>query len=79
MVTPEERSELVSLYSGGGLTVGEVKEVFRTFLRSTWGDVIADDVVTAAERKKLLAIVRELRLPDEQIPRDVRDALDRAA
>lgn len=68
VVTPAERSELVSLYRDGMLTVSEVKAVFSTFLAETWADTISDGVLTAEERDKLATIVRELRLPRECVP-----------
>jgi hypothetical protein len=68
IVTPRERSELVSLYRDGMLTVSEVKEVFSTFVSATWAETIADGVLTTEERAKLATIVRELRLPRECVP-----------
>ena len=78
VVTASERSELVSLYRGAGLTVPDVKEVFAAFLHKTWGATIADGVITREERTKLATIVRELRMPKESIPPEV-DAAVRAA
>lgn len=75
VVSPTERAELVELYRQSGFTVGEVKDVFSAFVHATWGDIISDGVVTLAERKKLIAIVRALRLPPECIPADVARAL----
>jgi len=68
VVSASERSELVSLYRGAGLTVPEVKEVFAAFLKRTWGETIADGVLTNEERAKLATIVRELRIPAESVP-----------
>jgi hypothetical protein len=71
VVTPAERSELVSLYREGGLTVAEVREVFTAFVRQTWGEVIEDGLLTEAERTKLKAIVRELHVPRDCVPDSV--------
>ena len=71
VVTPAERSELVSLYRAGGLTVSEVREVFTAFMRQTWGEASADDVLTNDERRKLQAIVRELHVPRDCVPDSV--------
>jgi hypothetical protein len=71
VVTPSERSELVSLYREGGLTVSEVREVFTEFLHETWGEVIADGVLTDAERQKLFTIVHELHVPRDCVPNEV--------
>lgn len=68
VVTASERSELASLYRGAGLTVPEVKEVFAAFLKKTWGETIADGLITNEERTKLATIVRELRMPVESVP-----------
>lgn len=68
VVTPSERSELISLYRQGGLTVADVREVFSAFLHQTWGEAIADGVLTSDERSKLSTIVRELRVPRDCVP-----------
>jgi hypothetical protein len=59
-ITCEEREELECLH----LSPGEVREVFRVFLRATFGD----DEVDAHDRRRLLAIAHQLRLPEEQVP-----------
>lgn len=71
VVTASERSELVALYREGGLTVAEVREVFTAFLGATWGEAIADGVLTDEERKKLGVIVRELHVPRDCVPNAV--------
>ena len=68
VVAASERSELVSLYRDAGLSVPEVKEVFTAFLQKTWGESIADGVLTDEERRKLATIVRELRVPTDCVP-----------
>lgn len=78
-VTPEERADLRALFRSGGLTVAEVREVFAAFVEQTWGHVIADGVVTAEEQAQLIAIVRELRLPGECLPLEVRRAIVKVA
>ena len=72
VVDASERSELVSLYRGAGLTVPEVREVFEAFLQKTWGDAIADAVFTDDEYRKLATIVRELHVPTDCVPPIVR-------
>lgn len=79
VVTQEERSELVSLYAGAGLTVSEVKAVFASFVDETWSAAKADCVVTADELERVRIIVRELRLPPGCLPREIAAALRRAA
>jgi len=57
------------------LTVVEVKQVFRSFMAMTWGEVIRDGVLTVDERQKLATIAQELRLPLDCVPADVALAL----
>lgn len=59
-VTEEEQQELDCL----NLSAGEVREVFRTFLRGTF----ADDELSFYERRRLLAIAHRLHLPEELVP-----------
>ncbi len=79
ILSPSERDDLYSLYREGGLSVREVREVFASFIAKTWGDVIEDGFVTAAERHKLLTIVVELRLPPEMVPPQVAREIVRLA
>jgi hypothetical protein len=71
VVHPDERCALRTLYAEAGLNVSEVKAVFRTFLVHTWGEIIADGVLTPEERGKLANIAGELRLPLDCVPTDV--------
>lgn len=59
-ITDEEREELDCLH----LSPGEVREVFRTFLRTTF----AHNELSSGERRRLLAIAGRLRLPEELVP-----------
>ena len=68
VVTPAEKSELVTLYRGAGLTVAEVREVFTTFVAKTWGEAISDGVFSYDERAKLVTIARELKLSRDCMP-----------
>ena len=71
VVTSDERRELRGLYAEAGLNVSEVKAVFRAFTAHTWGDAVADGVLSADERGKLATIASELRLPLDCVPPDV--------
>lgn len=75
VVTAQERHDLRALYCEAGLTVGEVKQVFRAFMKMTWGEVIRDGVLTVEERYRLATIAQELRLPLDCVPPDVALAL----
>jgi hypothetical protein len=59
-ITEEEREELDCLH----LSAGEVREVFRTFLRATF----AHEEILPSERRRLLAIAQRLHLPEELVP-----------
>jgi hypothetical protein len=71
VVEPEEREALHDFYRQGGLTLDDVREVFTGFVRATWGEVLEDGVIGRHEREKLIAIVRELKLPPEALPQGV--------
>lgn len=74
---PDERDELRRLFSSGGLTVSQAKAVFQDFVERTWGEVMADGVVTDDERQKMETIIRELKLPADVLPPQVALFLDR--
>lgn len=59
-ITEDERAELECLHLSGG----EVKEVFRVFLRTNFGQ----HEVEWADRKRLLALAYRLHLPEELVP-----------
>ena len=59
-ITSEEREELECLR----LSAGEVREVFRTFVRGMFGG----DEISFADRKRLLAIAHTLRLSEDLVP-----------
>jgi hypothetical protein len=61
MITAEEREELECLH----LSAGEVREVFRTFLRTTFS---AHEDIASSERRRLLSIAQRLHLPGELVP-----------
>jgi hypothetical protein len=59
-ITEEEREALECL----PLSAGEVREVFRTFVRATF----AHDEIAPSERRRLLAVAYRLHLPEELVP-----------
>ena len=75
VVEKAERDELHRLYREGGLTVPQVREVFRAFVEKTWGEAIADDVVNDEEKRRLTNIIHELRLPIDIVPEQMRVVL----
>jgi tellurite resistance protein len=63
-----ERDELRAFLTSGALTAGEVKEVFRDFVETTWKVTTADGVVSEHERKRLDAIASVLGIEAEALP-----------
>ena len=57
-VTDEDREACLRLGQG------EVREVFRLFLRATF----SDHEIDIADRKRLLVIAQRLHLPEELVP-----------
>lgn len=76
MMNPGEKDDLRSLLRTSGLSVADVREVFATFAREQWGEVIADGVVTREERERLATIVRELKMPTDVLPEGMRESID---
>ena len=75
VVQPAEREELRRFWAQRGMTVGQVREVVEQFLTKTWGEVIADGVVTENEAERLRAVVDGLHLPDSVMPAPMRAIL----
>lgn len=62
-VDEAEKLELRALFSKGVLTVGDVKQVLGSYLKSLQDEVLADGIVTEEEQTKVRAVVRELAIP----------------
>jgi hypothetical protein len=75
IVNAQERAALVDLRDSGALEAAEVEAVFERFAEDKWGEAMADGRLTPQEKTLMLGIVRELRLPDEKIPAQLRMAL----
>lgn len=52
----------------GRFTLGQLRESYAALLRSTWGDVIDDDELSAGEHDALALIVATLGLPRSLAP-----------
>jgi uncharacterized membrane protein YebE (DUF533 family) len=76
MLDDAERAELETMWKSGGLTNEQVRKVMSEFVKTTYKHVMADGTVTNLERAKLQNIVRELKLPDDAIPEEVRVVID---
>lgn len=73
IVEVDEREQLARASSS--LDAAVVASVFKAFLHRKWGEVIADDVLTAQERLLLGRIVAELHLSQDDLPPQARMAL----
>jgi hypothetical protein len=67
-VDPDEREELRRFWTTRQLAVKQVRAVVDVFVSKTWGEVIADGVVTDQERERLWAVVEGLHLPEAVLP-----------
>jgi hypothetical protein len=63
-----ERDELRGFWAKRQMPLKEVRAVVDTFVEKTWGQVIADGVVTETERERLWAVVDGLHLPESVVP-----------
>ncbi len=73
-----EKAELEEAVENSGLTRDQVTQAIHAFTATTFKHAAADGVVTARELERLRAIVstvKELGLPDDCIPADVRNAV----
>ncbi|MDB4992948.1 MAG: hypothetical protein JWM74_380 [Myxococcaceae bacterium] len=73
-----EKAELTEAVKSSGLTSDQVKHAIHSFTATTFKHASADGVITDRERERLRAIVgavKELGLPDDCIPADVRSAV----
>ena len=53
------------------------KELVDVFVQRTWGEVIADNVVTEEERARLWTVVDGLHLPEAVVPAPMWAAISR--
>ncbi len=73
IVEPKEREALGEFTKS--MTVEETAEAFQQFLKEKWGEIMADDVITGAERALLVKIMHELSLALEHLPLQARHAM----
>ena len=67
-----EREEMQAFYAQELLTVGDVRDVISRYLRAVQDDVLADGRVTDEERKRVRAVVTELKIPPALWPGEIR-------
>jgi hypothetical protein len=73
IVEPRERETLAKFTQS--MSTEETRQVFQQFLQDKWGEVIADDRITGAERRLLGHIMTELNLTVDHLPAQARMAL----
>jgi hypothetical protein len=69
-VDEDERAELRAFLASGELTVTDLREVFESFVATTWKETIADAHVTEVEKQRLREIVRVLGLDASVLPKE---------
>jgi len=75
VVDAKERAELKAKLGSGGLTPEVARATMIEFLETTMKHVMADGKVTDRERAKLQLILKELALPDDCVPAEVKRAI----
>jgi hypothetical protein len=75
IVEPRERRTLRAFTDESELNTEQILSVFGRFVDTKWGEAVADGVITAQEKNLLATIVKELRLPTESLPKQIRLAL----
>jgi len=77
VVTDEERTELWTTVTTGGLDAKRVDALLLDFLNKSFSQFAADGIITDSERSKLRVMVNELGLSQEHLPEEIRGALER--
>jgi tellurite resistance protein len=75
VVSAQEHAAIAALRTNGSLSEAEIQEVFAAFTEAKWGEAMADGRLTPQEKALMLGILRELKLPEEKIPTQLRMAL----
>ncbi len=65
-LVPSDPMTLSSVYGPAGLTLGEARDVYRAFLRATWGDIIDDERISRDELALLATLTKLLGLPESR-------------
>lgn len=77
VMDPSERAELDAKLKSGAISHEAARATMLEFLKTSFAHVAADGVVTGREQERLKAIVQELALPDDCIPDEVKEAIER--
>jgi tellurite resistance protein len=75
VVNEDERSELRAFLASGELSATETKEVFESFVATTWKATMEDGRISDTERQRLREIIRVLQLDASMLPKAWLDAV----
>lgn len=75
VVEDDERSELRAFLASGELSASETKEVFESFVETTWKATMEDGRISETELRRLKEIIRVLQLDAAVLPKQWLDAV----
>ena len=75
IVEVRERRALRQYTEESELNAEQILAIFGGFVDKKWGEAVADGVITAQEKNLLATIVKELRLPADMLPKQIKLAL----
>jgi tellurite resistance protein len=75
VVDEDERSGLRAFLASGELSASETKEVFESFVETTWKATIEDGINSEIELQRLREIIRVLQLDASVLPKAWLDAV----
>ncbi len=75
VVDEDERSELRAFLASGELSTSETKEVFESFVKTTWKATMEDGRISETELRRLREIIRVLQLDASVLPKAWLDAV----
>jgi hypothetical protein len=70
VVDEDERSELRAFLGSSELSASETKEVFETFVQTTWKATMEDGRISETELQRLREIIRVLQLDASVLPKE---------
>jgi tellurite resistance protein len=70
VVDEDERSGLRAFLASGELSASETKEVFDSFVKTTWKATMEDGRISESELQRLREIIRVLQLDASVLPKE---------
>jgi tellurite resistance protein len=77
VVDEDERSELRAFLASGELSASETKDVFESFVKTTWKATMEDGRISETELQRLREVIRVLNLDASVLPREWLSAVRR--